>query len=125
MALYIVLENKAPGFDPFVNGKALGHSENRLAEIAGRLGVRPLMEFFSINPDESREFLNSEGLSDIEVPEEQWFSAEDGLHTVQTILGEVENITDLEAVKADLLEFESVLQQAQAKGIRWHLAVDL
>ena len=125
MALYIVLENKAPGFDPFVNGKVLGQSENRLAEIAGRLGVRPLMEFFSINPDESREFLNSEGLSDIEVPGEQWFSAEDGLHTVRTILREVKNLTDLEAVKADLLEFESVLQQAQAKGIRWHLAVDL
>lgn len=124
MALYIVLENKAPGFDPFVNGKALGRSEKQLAEMAARLGVRPLMEFFSVNPDEAGEFLESEGVSDVEIPGEQWFSPEDGLRTVQALLGQVENVPGLEGVKADLLEFEGVLRQAQAKGIKWHLAVD-
>ncbi len=68
MALYIVLENNNPGFDPFVNGKVLGQSEKQFAEVAGRLGVRPLMEFFSINPQEAAEFLESEGVSDVAPP---------------------------------------------------------
>ena len=124
MALYIVLENKDPGFDPFVNGKALGRSEEQLAELATRLGVRPLMEFFSANPEEAREFARSQGLGEVKIPEEQWFSPDEGLQTVCALLREVVNMADLEAVKADLLEFESVLGQAQKKGIKWHLAVD-
>jgi hypothetical protein len=86
MALYIVLEHKDPGFDPFVNGKALGRSEEQLTEIAARLGVRPLMEFFSANPDEAGEFLRSEALGDVEIPKEQWFSSEEGLQTVRALL---------------------------------------
>jgi hypothetical protein len=123
MAFYIVLEHKNPGFDPFVNGKALSRSETQLAEMAERLGVSPLMEFFSASPDEAGEFLESEGLSDVQVPEERWFSPEDGLRTVQALLHEVENVPELDAAKADLREFEVVLGQAQTKGIRWHLAV--
>ncbi len=124
MALYIVLENKNPGFDPVVNGKAVSRSEDLLAGMAVRLGVRPLMEFFSVDPDEAGEFLESEGLSDVQVPVEQWFSPEDGLRTVQALLREVENVSELEPAKADLREFEGVLSEAQRKGIKWHLAVD-
>ncbi len=124
MALYIVLENKIPGFDPFVNGKALGRSEEQLAEMAERCGVHPLMDFFSTNPDEASGFLKSEGLADMELPPEQWFSPLEGIRTVQALLREIENVPEIADVKADLLEFENVLRQAQEKGIRWHLAVD-
>jgi hypothetical protein len=124
MALYIVLYNKIPGFDPFVNGKALSRSEKQLAEMAERCGVHPLMDFFSANPDEVSGFLKSEGLADVETPPEQWFSPQEGIRTVQALLREIENVPEIADVKVDLLEFENVLRQAQEKGIRWHLAVD-
>jgi len=124
MALYIVLESKVAGFDPFVNGKAIARSEKQLAEIAERCGVHPLMDFFSTNPDEAAEFLNGEGLADLEIPAEQWFSPQEGTRTVQALLREIENVPETADIKTDLLEFENVLRQAQEKGIRWHLAVD-
>lgn len=124
MALYIALESKNPGFDAFVNGKALSRSETQLAEMAGRHGVHPLMHFFSMNPDEAAGFLESEGLADGEIPLEQWFTPEEGIRTVQALLHEVETIPEMGDVKSDLLEFDKVLRQAQDKGIRWHLAVD-
>ncbi len=45
--LYIVVEGEDPGFDIFVNGQALARNEDALERLAGRLRVRPLLEFFS------------------------------------------------------------------------------
>ena len=50
-ALYIALERQIPDFDPFLNGKALSQASDQLDTIATSLGVRPLMEFFSADPD--------------------------------------------------------------------------
>jgi hypothetical protein len=125
MALYIVLENKNPGFDPFVNGKALGQADEQLAEMAKLCGVHPLMDFFSMNPDDASDFLDSEGLADMELPQEQWFSAQEGIRTVQALLRTIENVPELTDVKADLLELQAVLIKAHERGIRWHLAVDV
>jgi hypothetical protein len=125
MALYIVLEKEVPGLDAFVNGKAVGRAEKQLAAMAQRRGVRSLMEFFSVNPDEAADFLEGEGLDDVKIPSEQWFSPQEGLATVLTLLDEVATVPELGDVKTDLLEFKRVLQQAQAQGVRWHLAVDV
>ena len=124
-ALYIVLEIQIPGLDTMVDGKMLNRAEERLAEAATRLGVRPLMEFFSMNTDEAGDFLGGEGLDDIEVPAEQWFPANEGLKTVQALLGEVERRPELRDVREDLLGFERVLKAAEQNGVRWHLAVDI
>src|SRR5271170_7246836 len=102
MALYIVLESKIPGFDGFVNGKALGRSEKQLAEMAARCGVHPLMDFFSADQDDAAGLLEDEGLEDVKIPPEQWFSPQEGLRTVQALLRKVENIPEIGDVKADL-----------------------
>jgi hypothetical protein len=61
-ALYIVLEEKPADFDPFVNGKALSRAEKDLAMITGHLGVKSLMSFFSVDPEEAQTFLEGEGV---------------------------------------------------------------
>ncbi|MBI4972489.1 MAG: hypothetical protein HZC16_01585 [Candidatus Omnitrophica bacterium] len=125
-ALYIVLERQISGVDTMIDGKALSRAEKQLSRAAKRLGVRPLMEFFSADPEEVEGFLSGEGVepSEVEIPSEQWFSAEDGLTSVRALLSAVETSPDLQATKTDLLEFERVLSEAQKHGVRWHLAVD-
>ena len=124
-ALYVVLEKAIPGFDSTIDGKMLSNAEQALAAAATRLGVRPLMEFFSMNPNDAGDFLEGEGLDDVQVSAEQWFSAEEGLKTVQPLLPEVENSSELREAKNDLLGVERVLREAHKHGVRWHLAVDI
>jgi hypothetical protein len=45
-SMYIVVEGEDPGFDIFVNGRALARHEDALERVALRLGVKPLIEFF-------------------------------------------------------------------------------
>jgi len=45
--MYIVVEGEDPGFNIFVNGRHLARYENSMEELALRLSVRPLLEFFS------------------------------------------------------------------------------
>ncbi|HEV2194575.1 MAG TPA: hypothetical protein VGR55_03290 [Candidatus Acidoferrum sp.] len=55
-----------------------------------------------------------------------WFTAEEGLRTVNSLLGNlpVSKLKDAARVEADLREFVGVLELARANGVRWHLAVD-
>ena len=87
--LYIVVEGEDPGFDIFVNGRALARNEDALEKMAQRIGVKPLLEFFSAD-ENSMALLLEEGAGDPEwaktLPPPQWFSPEDGLITVCTLL---------------------------------------
>ncbi len=71
-ALYIVLEQEISGLDATIDGKALSRAEDKLALAARRLGVRPLMEFFSVSPEELSDLMDGEEI-DVEIPAEQWF----------------------------------------------------
>lgn len=122
-AYYIALEKTIPDVDTTVDGKMLSKSENELAEAANRLGVRPLMEFFSTSADEAEELLGDE-VAGIDVPAAQWFSAEEGLKTVEALLAEADANPNLKPAKDDLLACQRVLGEAQKHGIRWHLAID-
>jgi len=122
-AFYIGLEKEIPGVDSMIDGKMLSRAEKHLAEAAKRLGVRPLMEFFSISADEASDLLG-EDTAGIEIPSVQWFSAVEGLKTVQALLAEAESSPDLKGAKNDLLGCERVLQEAEKHGVRWHLALD-
>ena len=113
-ALYIVLEKEIDGFDHFVNGKALSSEEEALDEIARNLGVTPLMDFYSTSEEEAEE-LGLEG------GPEGWFTAEQGLATVNALLAHVK---DKDTVVADLQEFAGVLEEARKRQVRWHLGVD-
>ena len=113
-ALYIVLEKQIEGFDPFVSGKALSREEEELDAIARDLGVTPLMDFYSASEEEAEEF-------GLEAGPETWFTAEQGLATVNALLA---HIKDKDAVAADLQEFARVLEETREHQVRWHLAVD-
>jgi hypothetical protein len=129
MALFIVPEREIPGLDVFVNGKALGHSEE-LDRLAERAGVRPLMEFFSQDPAEAAAFFEDEGADppDDGFPPEVWFPAADGLTTVRGLLSYLEanptEVKDSSGLIEDLKEFESLLGRLASEGVGWHLAVD-
>ena len=131
MALFIVLNRDAPGFDPFVNGKSLGAESPNLDLIAARLGVKPLMEFFSASADELRDFVDSTDASDVDITQfglERWFDPKDGLLTVCSLLSYLQENTavlqDRDGVISDLREFERILIGAKEQGLKWHLSVD-
>ncbi len=130
-SLYIVVEGEDPGYDIFVNGRALARNEDAVERLALALGVRPLIEFFSAD-ENSMALLIEEGAGDPELmrrlPPPQWYSAADGLATVEALVGalraEPQQLgRDGARVLAELEEYETVLRKTRARGLRWHLAV--
>lgn len=128
--LYIVAQSQTAGVDTFVNGKFLAQAGRKLDALAKKAKVRPLMEFFSVAPDELQEFAEGEG-AQIPAggsPAEEWSTAQDGLVSVRGMLAcltEHPNaIADADHVAADLREFEQVLLRLESAGVPWHLGVD-
>jgi hypothetical protein len=130
-SMYIVVEGEDPGFDIFVNGRSLARHEDALERLALRLGVRPLIEFFSAD-EVSMSLLIEEGAGDPELmrrlPPPQWYSAADGRATVKALLTALEDDpqqlgTEGQLVLAELQEYARVLERTTQAGLRWHLAV--
>lgn len=128
-SLYIVLDKKIPGADTYVNGNFLSKHNEELEKMAKRLGVRPLMNFFSM-PNEEMSSLEEEYAIDLSKAKSRtaniWFTSEEGLRTVNALLENLSSLKlkDADRVEADLREFVGVLELARANGVRWHLAVD-
>jgi|SRR5579885_644877 hypothetical protein len=122
VAWYVVLEREIPGFDPFVNGKALAKAGDALDAIAKRSGVKPILSFFSLTP-EMAAFAENEGALPSKV-EETWYMAGEGLKTVRMLLQELEQNSANDPVVKDLEDFRRVLETLQQHNVRWHLAVD-
>ena len=122
-AWYIVLEKQIPGFDAFVNGKALAKACGALDNVAKRFGVKPIMSFFSAAP-EMMDFAESEGVELSNPVEETWFTAEEGLKTVNLLLEKMRKDAENSAVVEDLEDFRGVLETLRMHNVRWHLAVD-
>ena len=122
-ALYIALENEIPDIDTMIDGKMLSEAEKPLARTARRLGVRPLMEFFSTSADEAADLLGDD-VAGIDIPAAKWFSAEEGLRTVDALLAEADAAPELKPAKDDLLACQRVLREARKHGVRWRLAID-
>jgi hypothetical protein len=130
-SMYIVVEGDDPGFDIFVNGRALARNEDALEKLSLRLDVRPLIEFFSAD-ENSMSLLIEEGAGNQELmhrlPPPQWYSADDGLVTVSALLGALEHEpqqlgSEGEQVLSELLEYKCVLEKTRRRKLRWHLAV--
>lgn len=49
---YIVLEKEIPNLDVYVNGNALSKESDALEGLAKRIGVTPLLSFFSASSEE-------------------------------------------------------------------------
>ena len=129
--MYIVVEGEDPGFNIFVNGRALARHEDAVEKIALQLGVRPLIEFFSAD-ESSMALLIEEGAGNPDLlkklPPPQWYRGEDGLPTVLALIAELENDTaqlgtEGAIVLEELREYEIVLRKTAERELRWHLAV--
>ena len=130
-SLYIVVEGEDPGFDIFVNGRALARNEDALERLAERLKVRPLLEFFSAD-ENSMALLLEQGAGNPEwarhLPEPQWFAATEGLMTTRALIdffaaNPAALGSETRPVLSELGEYESVLCKAAERGLRWHIAV--
>ncbi|MDJ0941183.1 MAG: hypothetical protein QNJ00_15595 [Woeseiaceae bacterium] len=127
VAIYIVCEREVEGTDTFVDGKALGHVDpDVLASIETRLGVTPMYDMISADPEEIGEFF--EGVDDAEIPPETWYPASKGLETVRALRAHLaENPSGLgnaAAVIEDLDDFERLLRYLDANEVRFHFAMD-
>jgi hypothetical protein len=129
--MYIVVEGEDPGYDIFVNGRALARYEDALERLALRLGVRPLIEFFSAD-ENSMSLLIEEGAGNPDLirrlPPPQWYSPADGLATIRALISALEDDpqqlgTEGPQVLSELQEYARVLEKANNAGHRWHLAV--
>ena len=130
VAYYIVLEDEVPGLDPFVNGKAIAHAgEKTLAALCRSLGVRPLTDFVSEDPDELAGLLDDDGFDmPGDWPQVEWFDADQGLATVRALqrhlVANPDALHDAEAIVGELVEYALVLEHARDAEVRWRLALD-
>lgn len=130
-SMYIVVEGEDPGFDIFVNGRSMARHEDALERLALKLGVKPLIEFFSAD-ENSMSLLIEEGAGDKELirrlPPPQWYSPSEGLKTVRALVDALQHEpqqlgSEGEQVLSELMEYAVVLEKTRARDLRWHLAV--
>jgi hypothetical protein len=124
-AYFIVLERKIDGLDTGMDGKSLSRHIDSLDEAARELGVRPLSEFFSADPEEMADFMEGEGIDagDGELPALQQFTPQDGLATVRALAAHAAAGAD--GVAQDLRECERILSAAAQHGVGWHFEIDI
>jgi len=129
--MYIVVEGEDPGFDIFVNGRALARHEDAVEKLALSLGVRPLIEFFSAD-ETSMSLLIEEGAGNADIlkrlPPTQWYFGSEGLATVDARIAAPKDEpyklgTEGPRVLEELEQYARVLAKTEARGLRWHLAV--
>jgi hypothetical protein len=130
-SMYIVVEGDDPGYDIFVNGRVLARYESAVENLALKLGVKPLLEFFSAD-ENSMSLLIEEGGGNPDLmerlPPPQWYRAEDGLSTLSALIAAIEQDphqlgTEGPEVLSEMREYETVLRKTAERGLRWHLAV--
>ncbi|WP_419806651.1 hypothetical protein [Terriglobus sp.] len=129
--MYIVVEGDDPGYDIFVNGRALARNEDALEKLARSIGVRPLIDFFSADQN-SMALLIEEGAGDPQLldklPPPQWFAPEEGVRSVEALLDHLRNEpaqlgSESELIREELEEYAIVLRKTVERNLRWHLAV--
>lgn len=126
VAFYIVLDNDDPGFDTFVNGKALAKESKKLDAICQKLELPKFDDFVSMSADDMAEFVGDD--AEFSGMEEKWFDAEDGLKFVNALITHIRtnpnNMKNLKKILEELWEYADVLGKAKAIGAKWHLAID-
>ncbi len=129
--MYIVVEGEDPGFDTFVNGRSMARHEDTLEKLALRVGVRPLIEFFSAD-ENSMALLIEEGAGNqdlmLRLPPPQWYTPDDGLTTVRALMDtlrlEPQQLgSEGRCVLSELEDYARVLEKTSERKLRWHLAV--
>ncbi|MEO7718701.1 MAG: hypothetical protein ABIY70_21090 [Capsulimonas sp.] len=154
VALYVALEREIDGLDSFMGGKALANApvddteESNLADVARNLGVKPLHEFHSADPEQIIGFMFDGDPADAPenirrmAPAIEWFPASEGLATARALLDYLQTNPNFiptsekdriryapgwnlqEGVEIDLQDIVRILEQAKAEGVRWYLGID-
>lgn len=133
LAWYIAAEREVAGLEIFANGKCIAHAdEQRLEQLCLELGVSPLMDFFSVDPQETEALLEAyldQDEEPLSTPDEQWFDADDGLMTVRALEHHLQRqpgkLDNQQAVLQELTEYRAILEVLQQHQVRWHLAIDI
>jgi len=119
-AYFIVLERTIDGLDTSMDGKRLSRTADALDAVASQLGVKPISEFISIDPEQTAELMGMD-ISDIKLPPPQQFSAQDGLATVRALLSRPEAQPAIQ----DLKDCERILSAAAEHGVGWRFEIDI
>jgi hypothetical protein len=130
---YVALEREIPGVGGVLphSGKALLFAQHHLEEIARKLELAPLKAFFSSDPTAVASYLAESGITadPDELAAEEWYEPADALPTVRRLLESLADppvgMAQVERVQADLAAMESMLVQADAAGVRFHIATAL
>jgi hypothetical protein len=124
-AYYIVLDNKDPGFDTFVNGKAVSRDADGIAKVAATLNLPDINDLASF-ADLAAEF---DVDPDLEAAQGKWFEPAEGLAWVRAMRDYVRGNPDwlkaADRVLSELDEYEKVLMGAERIGAKWHFAIDI
>jgi hypothetical protein len=106
-AYYIKLERPPGEMDASFRSEALAREVTDLNWTATEIGVRPLSEYCAA----------------------QFFPADDGLRTVQTLFREIAawppGVNETADILRDLKECERILCVAAESGVRFHFEVDV
>jgi hypothetical protein len=131
VAIYAVVKDKSPELEPLVigiSGKALARAIEDVEAIAQEASITPLMQFCSQDPAEIEDLLGDEG-EGVDLPDEQWFDARDGLATVRALLESLRRsparVDDAGEVITDLAAIERLLVAADRAGTSFHVAIDI
>ena len=123
VAYYIALDKGDTDMSTAVDGKILARATEAVNELAARLGLGPLDDFFGASAEVLAEF----GVDDASPG--PWYDAAEGVHWFDTlathIAGNRNAIDQPDEMVAELKDFLAVLRAAQASGAKWHLAVDV
>jgi hypothetical protein len=119
VAFYIVLDHQNPGFDTFVNGKALAHCDE-LESILKNLALKDIYEYVEVDFEEETSFDPSKY---------KWFTATKGVDYFSKIKSYVQDhaleVENADYVVSDLDEYIDLLNKAASIGAKWHLQIDI
>jgi len=127
----VVLENQAAAAVDAKGGKALLYYHRQIDDLAERLGLTPLSDFFSRDPQAIATYMRTLGIEpDLDaLADEEWFEAADGLATVRGLLAHLREepnaVPEPAKVLADLEIVVAALAAAEQAGTRFHLGREL
>lgn len=130
LAYYIVLNDKEPDFDDFVNGKAVAHAVEALDEVCAKAGLPRLDSFAGQSCEELSEMLGDDfdDADERQYSDEKWFDAEEGISWMDALVVAIGQypkiIPDPDEIIEELKIFKSVLEQAKTINAKWHFAID-
>ncbi len=126
--LYPVFE-KVIDYSLKTTGEFIAAYIEELEELAERLQTKSLSEFSSFSDEEVAALLESGDLDPDEVsniPQGEWFSAEQGVQTLALLLTQLSQESSTEdnfmsGVINELQDLKKALEEASQEGIRFHL----